>query len=184
MKIWSFKVIWTFSGARSWLCCAPVYGLTKHVVKQNVYPFKHAFKQDQCELFKPIFLQDTIFSSEGQSFVFYTKLWKSSTIYNGRTMVMAVMNMASAGGFSGVRFHLRRCPQGVASVHCKKIPHFRVPTIKVRPPNGTWHARQPPLECGNDYYIKYVVELFSSTISSRLPNNGALWFSVTNSGNP
>jgi hypothetical protein len=38
-------------------------------------------------------------------------------------MAMAAMNMVSAGGFLGVRFHLR-CPQGVASVLCKKTPIF------------------------------------------------------------
>ncbi len=32
-KLWSFKVIWTFLGAPSWLCCAPADGLTKNVVK-------------------------------------------------------------------------------------------------------------------------------------------------------
>jgi hypothetical protein len=37
---------------------------------------------------------------------------------------MAAMNMVSAGGFSGVSFHLRRCPQGVTSVLCKKTPIF------------------------------------------------------------
>ncbi len=37
-------------------------------------------------------------------------------------------------GFLGVSFHLRRCPQGVASVLLN--PHFWVPTIKVRPPDG------------------------------------------------
>jgi hypothetical protein len=37
-------------------------------------------------------------------------------------MAMAAMNMVSAGGFSGVSFHLERCPQGVASVLCKKTP--------------------------------------------------------------
>ncbi len=37
---------------------------------------------------------------------------------------MAAMNMVSAVGFSGVNFHLRRCPQGVASVLCKKTPFF------------------------------------------------------------
>ncbi len=36
---------------------------------------------------------------------------------------MAAMNLKSAGGFSGVSFHLR-CPQGVASVLCKKTPIF------------------------------------------------------------
>ncbi len=39
-------------------------------------------------------------------------------------MTMAAMNMVSAGGFSGVSFHLRRCPLGVASVLCKKTPIF------------------------------------------------------------
>jgi hypothetical protein len=39
-------------------------------------------------------------------------------------MAMAAMNMVSAGGFSGVSFHLRRFPQGVASVFCKKTPIF------------------------------------------------------------
>ncbi len=34
---------------------------------------------------------------------------------------MAAMNMVSAGGCSGVSFH-SRCPQGVASVLCKKTP--------------------------------------------------------------
>jgi hypothetical protein len=37
---------------------------------------------------------------------------------------MAAMNMVSAVGFSGVSFHLRTCPQGVASVLCKKTPFF------------------------------------------------------------
>ncbi len=37
---------------------------------------------------------------------------------------MAAMNMVSAGGFSGVSFQLRRCPQGVVSVLCKTIPIF------------------------------------------------------------
>jgi hypothetical protein len=37
---------------------------------------------------------------------------------------MAAMNMVSAGGFSGVSFHLRTSPQGVASVLCKKTLIF------------------------------------------------------------
>jgi hypothetical protein len=45
-------------------------------------------------------------------------------IFHGRTMAMATMNMVSAGGFSGVSFHLRRCPQEVACVLCKKTPFF------------------------------------------------------------
>jgi hypothetical protein len=39
-------------------------------------------------------------------------------------MPMAAMNMVSAGRFSGVSFHLRRCPQGVASVLGKKTTIF------------------------------------------------------------
>jgi hypothetical protein len=35
---------------------------------------------------------------------------------------MAAMNMVSARGFSGVSFHLRTCPQGVACVLSKKTP--------------------------------------------------------------
>ncbi len=61
-------------------------------------PKQPAFKQVQCEIFKPIFLQGSDFWSEGQSFVFFTKLWKSSTIFQGRTMAMASTNMVSAGG--------------------------------------------------------------------------------------
>jgi hypothetical protein len=37
---------------------------------------------------------------------------------------MAAMKMVFTGGFSGVSFHLRRCPQGVASALCKKTPIF------------------------------------------------------------
>jgi hypothetical protein len=37
---------------------------------------------------------------------------------------MAAMIMVSARGFSGVSFHLSKCPQGVASVLCKKTPIF------------------------------------------------------------
>jgi serine/threonine protein kinase len=51
-------------------------------------------------------------------------------------MAMAAMYMVSAGGFSGVRFHSRRCPQGLASVICKKTPIFGSP-VKVRPPDGS-----------------------------------------------
>jgi hypothetical protein len=39
-------------------------------------------------------------------------------------MAMAAMNMVSAGVFLGVSFHLKRFPQGVAYVHCKKTPIF------------------------------------------------------------
>ncbi len=35
---------------------------------------------------------------------------------------MGAMNLVSAGGFLGVSFHVRRCPQCVASVLFKKNP--------------------------------------------------------------
>jgi hypothetical protein len=38
-------------------------------------------------------------------------------------MAIAAMTMVSAGGFSGVSFHIR-FPQGVASVLCQKTPIF------------------------------------------------------------
>jgi hypothetical protein len=44
---------------------------------------------------------------------------------------MAAMNMVSARGLSGVSFHLRSCPQGVASVLCKKTPIFRSRRLKL-----------------------------------------------------
>jgi hypothetical protein len=37
---------------------------------------------------------------------------------------MAAMNMVPAGWFLGVSFHLRRCPQWVSSLLCKKTPIF------------------------------------------------------------
>jgi hypothetical protein len=45
-------------------------------------------------------------------------------IFHGRTMAMAAMNMVSTGRFSEVSFHLRRCPQEVASLLFKKTSIF------------------------------------------------------------
>jgi hypothetical protein len=56
-------------------------------------------------------------------------------------MTMAAMNMVSAEGFSGVSFHSRRCPQGVASVLCKKIPIFGYQRL-VRPSDGILLSHQ------------------------------------------
>jgi hypothetical protein len=39
-------------------------------------------------------------------------------------MAMAAMDMVSTEEFSGVSFHLEKCPQGVASVLFKKTPIF------------------------------------------------------------
>ncbi len=45
---------------------------------------------------------------------------------------MAAMNMVSAG----VSFHLRSCPQRGRFCTLQENPHFWVPTIKVRQPDG------------------------------------------------
>jgi hypothetical protein len=37
---------------------------------------------------------------------------------------MATMNLVSARGFSGVSFHFKKCPQGVAALLFKKTPIF------------------------------------------------------------
>ncbi len=50
---------------------------------------------------------------------------------------MAAINLVSAGGFSGVSFQLKTCPQGGRLCTLQENPHFRVQTIKVRPPDGT-----------------------------------------------
>jgi hypothetical protein len=49
-------------------------------------------------------------------------------------MAMAAMNMVSAGGFPGVSLHLRRCPQGVASVLCRAVRSngIRFDSISIR----------------------------------------------------
>ncbi len=57
-------------------------------------------------------------------YFFLQNFEKFSTIFHGRTMAMAAMKMVSAVGLLEVSFHLRRCPQGFASVLCKKIPIF------------------------------------------------------------
>ncbi len=46
-------------------------------------------------------------------------------------------DMVSAGGFSGVSFHLRTCPQGGRLCTLQENPHFWVQAIKVRQPDGT-----------------------------------------------
>ncbi len=42
-------------------------------------------------------------------------------------MAMAAINMVSAGGFSGVSFHLRRCPQGGSPLYFARKPSFLGP---------------------------------------------------------
>jgi hypothetical protein len=48
----------------------------------------------------------------------------------------------SAEGLSGVSFHVRRCPQGGRLCTLQENPHFLVPTIKVRPPDGMQNLRE------------------------------------------
>jgi hypothetical protein len=90
--------------------------------KTECVALKTSFKQDQCKLFKPIFLQDTDFYSKGRSFLFFTKISKSLKIFHGRTMAMAAMNIVSAWGFSVGKLSLRRCPQGSPLYFVRKPP--------------------------------------------------------------
>ncbi len=53
-------------------------------------------------------------------------------------MAMAAMNMVSAGGFSRISFHLRKCPQGVASVLRKKTSIFGSRRSKLDPLTVSW----------------------------------------------
>jgi hypothetical protein len=50
---------------------------------------------------------------------------------------MAAMNMVSAGGFSGGKLSFKKMSAGGRLCPLQENPHFWVPTIKVRPPNGT-----------------------------------------------
>jgi hypothetical protein len=60
-KLWSFKVIWTFfCGSFMALLCSSKWS-DKKCCETDRVALKQTFKQDQCELFKPIFLQDTHF---------------------------------------------------------------------------------------------------------------------------
>ncbi len=51
-------------------------------------------------------------------------------------MAMAAMNMVSAGVFGGMLSFKMSAGAWESPLLCKKNPHFWVPTIKVRPPDG------------------------------------------------
>jgi hypothetical protein len=76
-------------------------------------------------------------------------------------MAMAAMNMVSAGGFSGVCLHLRRCPQGVASVLCKKTPIFGSRRSKLD--HLTVRYRNPSKSANG--YFERLIESGSSLLS-------------------
>jgi hypothetical protein len=70
-------------------------------------------------------------------------------------MAMAAMNMVSAGGFLAVSFHLKRCPQGVAFLLCKKTPILG-PTIEVRQPEGISQNQNRRLsECFHEDHLHF-----------------------------
>ncbi len=50
---------------------------------------------------------------------------------------MAAMNMVSAGGFSGGKLSFKKISAGGLLCLLQENPHFWVPTIKVRQPDGT-----------------------------------------------
>ncbi len=49
---------------------------------------------------------------------------------------MAAMNMVSAGAFSGGKLSFKKMSAGGCLCTLQENPHFWVPTIKVRPPDG------------------------------------------------
>jgi hypothetical protein len=131
--------------ACSWLCCAPADGLTKNVVEveQNVYPLKQAFYQDQRELFKPIFLQDTNFKVR----VKVSYLYETLKIFND----FSRENHGHGGHEQGVRrgvfegkLSFKKMSAGGRFCTLQENPHFWVPTIKIRPPDGTCMLSIPP----------------------------------------
>jgi hypothetical protein len=74
-------------------------------------------------------------------------------------MAMVAMNKVSAGRFSGVSFHSRTCPQGLASVLCKKtlifgsgrskVDHLTVFQLFLFGPRQ--EEFQPPSNMNNDF---------------------------------
>jgi hypothetical protein len=58
---------------------------------------------------------------------------------------MAAMNMVSAGGFSGGKLSFKNMPVGGRLCTLQENPHFWVPTIKDRPPDGMLRCAPPEL---------------------------------------
>jgi hypothetical protein len=52
-------------------------------------------------------------------------------------MAVAVMNMVSAEGFLGGKLSFKKMSAGGSLCTLQENPYFWVPTIKVRPPDGT-----------------------------------------------
>jgi hypothetical protein len=52
-------------------------------------------------------------------------------------MAMAAMNMVFIGGFSGGKLSFKQMPAGGRLCTLQENPHVCVPTLKVRPPDGT-----------------------------------------------
>ncbi len=72
--------------------------------KTECVSLKPAFKQNQCELFIPIFLQDTDSWREGQSFVFFTKLWNLQRFFTGEPWPWRPWTWCPQGVFGGQAF--------------------------------------------------------------------------------
>jgi hypothetical protein len=53
-------------------------------------------------------------------------------------MAMVAMNIVSAGGVFGVKLSVKNMSAGGRLCTLQEDPYFWVPTIKVRPPDGTW----------------------------------------------
>ncbi len=55
---------------------------------------------------------------------------------------MAAVNMVSAGGFPGFFLSFKNMSAGGCLCTLQENPHFRVPTIKVRPPDGSSDTKE------------------------------------------
>ncbi len=123
-------------GARSWLCWAPVDDLTKNVVQQNVWPGTKLSNKTNMISLNPFSCKTQIFKVRVKVSYFFSKLWKSSTIFTGEPWPWRPWTWCSQRVLGG-KLWFKKMSTGVAYVLCKKTPHFWAPTMKVRPPDGT-----------------------------------------------
>jgi hypothetical protein len=69
--------------------------------KTECVVFKLSFQTRPMWALQTHFLARHRFLKQGSKFCIFTKLWKCSTIFHGRTIAVAAMNMVSTGGFRG-----------------------------------------------------------------------------------
>jgi hypothetical protein len=73
---------------------------------------------------------------------------------------MAAMNMVSAGMFLGGKLSFKKMSAGGRLCTLQENPHFWVPTIKVRPPDGTVWTGLSILNPNYSYIAFLVIKKF------------------------